>query len=443
VVISSLVRKDFKRIGGDRRALIVNLALPLALTAIMGLSFGGIGNGKSGISAIPIAVVAEDLPNVLQTRVADGLQESGFFTVIWTDSAQAASAVREGAVAAALVIPQNLGPDLLDGREVAVQLWKDPGSPLKSGIVQQVVERGFGRYQAGAAAYDALWPEDRASGAEGSFSVKEYLAGDFNAVWKRFRNAGNDSTLQSAGERFLTVMDHQVALSDAMGTERIKLSVNDKSRLNEVSGSGRPSLFDYFLPSFAVFFLMFGVAAGARDIHRERVQLTLQRQLLSPMGSAEFIVGKWVTATLQGVLQLTVLFVAGAVLFDVNLGRDPYSLAVMIILTCTAAAGVFIFLALLCPSEKVMDGLSTVVILVSAMVGGNFGSVEALPGWAHTFGRLVFNYWANLGFTEIVAKNHGLAGAVWPLLVLSSVTVTLFVVNVLIFSVRGRRGGLV
>lgn len=442
MLIVALVRKDLQRILRDRKALVVNLALPLVLTAIMGLSFGGSGDGKSGISAIPIAMVADNMPGFLKDKLATGLEESGFFTVTWTDSASAEAAVRSGRVAAALVMPDGLLADVLDGREVAVQLWKDPGSPLKSGIVQQILERGFVRYQAGAAAYEALWPEDRQAGEHSGFSVNDYFAGDFNTIWKRFREAKSDTALQEAGDQFLTVMDHQVALSDALASPQIKLTVHDKSVLSEATDEGGANLFDYILPSFAVFFLMFAVAAGARDVHREKVQLTLQRQLLSPMRGFQFIVAKWLAATSQGILQLAVLFVAGALIWHVNLGPDPYALAVMIVLTCATGAGVFILLALLTPTEKIMDNLSTVVILVSAMIGGNFGSVTSLPAWAHAWGRFVFNYWANLGFVEVVVHNHGLGAALGPVLVLGAAAVTLFVVNVALFGMRSRRGGL-
>ncbi len=445
MVIASLVRKDLKRIVGDRRALIVNLVLPLLLTTIMGLSFGGGLTGSSGISAIPIAMVAVDMPQMMKERLTEGLQESDFFTVTWADSSTADAMVRAGQVAAAVVLPEDLTANLIDGKDISVAVWKDPGSPFKSGIVQEILTRMIVRYQAGEAAYNALWPEDRAgmgTDTEDGFLAEDYFAGDFNEVWKRFRNADNDPVLQEAGDRFMTVMDHQVALSDALSVEQIKLTVNDKAPAGQAAESGDVNLFDYFLPSFAVFFLMFAVAAGARDIHRERKQLTLQRQMLSPMTSVDFIVAKWISAALQGMLQLALLFAAGAILFKVNLGPDPYSLAVVIVLTSTAAAGVFILMAVLTPTEKIMDNLSTVVILISAMVGGNFVPVDQMNALLKNAGQFVFNYWANLSFNEVVVQDHGLSEALLPLLILASVSLTLFVINVAVFSVRARRGGL-
>ena len=441
MVLTALVRKDLQRLVGDRRALIVNLALPLLLTTIMGLSFGN--GGGSGISAIPVAMVAGEMPGFLKERLADGLQQSGFFTVTWADSLAADQLVRAGDVAAAIVLPDDLWTRLIDGERIGIGLWKDPGSTLKAGIVEEILSRMLVRYQAGEAAYESLWPEDRAAGAgDEKFRADDYFSGDFNAVWKRFRAADDDPVLQGSRGRFMTVMDHQVALSDAMSVQQITLSVNDKAPVAAQDNKKDTNLFNYFLPSFAVFFLMFAVAAGARDIHREREHLTLQRQLLSPVGSTRFVVGKWLAATAQGILQLTVLFGVGAMVFHVNLGPDPYTLLVMIILTSAAAASVFVLLALLTPTEKIMDNLSTVVILVSAMVGGNFVPVDALPPWVHGFGRFVFNYWANRGFTEVVVRDQSLGAIILPLLVLGSAALTLFVVNVGIFTVRARRGGL-
>lgn len=441
MVIPSLVRKDLKRFYGDRKALVVNLALPLLLTAIMGLSFGGGLGGKSGLSAIPIAMVASDLPTVLKEQLSDALQQTDFFTVTWTDSLAADGMVRAGDVAAAVVLPADMLPQILDDREVTVAVWKDPGSPLKAGIVTEILNRMFMRYQAGAAAYDALWPEDRAR-ADDDLQVEDLLQGNFNDVWQRFRKGQDDPRLQEAGEKFLTVMDHQVALSEALSSEQVALKVNDKAPAGQAEAAEEVNLFNYFLPGFAVFFVMFAVAAGARDIHRERERLTLQRQLLSPLTGLQFIVGKWLGITLQGVLQLGVLFAAGALLFRVNLGPDPFSLPLIILLTSTAAVGVFLLLALVSPSEKVMDNLSTVVILVSAMIGGNFMPIDAMPAWVHAVGRFVFNYWANRGFNDVLVKNQGLNEGVLPFLILASITVTLFVVNLLVFSLRARRGGL-
>ena len=92
--------RDLRRMAADRRALVINLVLPLVLTSVMGLSFGGGVFGKKGISAIPVALVAGDMPDALRDRLLAGLEESGFFAPVWADSLEADTLVRAGDVAA-------------------------------------------------------------------------------------------------------------------------------------------------------------------------------------------------------------------------------------------------------------------------------------------------------------------------------------------------------
>ena len=56
----------------------------------------------------------------------------------------------------------------------------------------------------------------------------------------------------------------------------------------------------------------------------------------------------------------------------------------------TAAASVFLFLGLISPTEKFMDNLTTVVILVTAMLGGNMIPLDSMPAWMARFGQFGF-----------------------------------------------------
>jgi ABC-type multidrug transport system permease subunit len=307
-----------------------------------------------------------------------------------------------------------------------------------------VVQRGLRSYQAGEAAYLGLWPEDRPDKADSNSIelLESYFEGDFAAVWNKWRRADEDPVWLDFRSRVARVMDRQVALGDALGGPAVVLNVRDKVPVEESVESGEVNLFNYFLPTFAVFFLMFAVSAATRDIHRERALGTLQRQLLSPLAGMEFVLGKWLSATLQGSLQLMVLFLAGALLFRVNLGSDPWSLPLAVLLTCTTASGFFLFLSLLCRNEKMSDSLSTIVVLVSAMLGGNLVPVDTLPDWVRSIGQIFFNYWANLSFSQILVSNEGLFEHPLPALVLSGATVVLMAASVLVFLIRHRRGGL-
>lgn len=435
--------KDLRRIWSDRKAFFINLALPLLLTFIMGLSFGGGIFGDAQLSAIPLAVVGDGIPDSFREQLGQGLEESGFFTVSWLDSLAAHDSVREGENAAALVISDDSFERFFTGEPLVVHLWKDPNSPLKAGIVEQILARGLAQLQAGEGAYRALWPEDEVSAPQGpgGMTWEQFFAGGVVDVWNRWRDLGADPTLKTTGEELLQRVDRQFALTEALEAETIVLEVHGKAG-SAASEESEFNPFDYFLPSLSVFFLMFGISAGIRDLHRERVNGTLQRQMLAPISPLQLLTGKWLAAVAQGIVQLLALFLAGSLLFGVNLGPDPLSLLAMVAAAASAAAGLFMFLALISPTEKIMDNLSTTVILVSALIGGNMIPLEAMPPWADAFGRWVFNYWANKGFAGVMADNISVLEQPRPMLMLTGMAVLFGLLSTLVLGIRQRRGGL-
>ena len=424
--------------------MAINLVLPLALTFIMGLSFGGgiLGNNR-GISAIPVALVAEDLPEMFKDRLAEGLADSGFFAATWADSATADALVRQGKVAAAIVMPRRFLAGFFGMEDVELEIWKDPASSIKAGIIQEILVRAVDRYQAGEAAYRALWPEDGLAGdEEGQKWLRDTFQGDLLTIWERLRSDRADNGFSKLRDQFLHFMDNQVVLNQALERNSIRLSVVDASSTDGSPDKGNGNLFNHFLPSFAVFFLMFAIAGSARDLFREKKAGTLQRLLLSPVRSLDFLLGKWLFATLQGVLMLAVLFLAGALLFRVNLGVDPYSLLLAVVFCCAAAAGLFLLLALVSPTEKFMDNLTTVVLLVSAMIGGNMVPLDYLPQWVRWAGQFTFNYWATLSFQDVMVHGRSLSPAGGPILVLLALALGFLLIDLLVVMARTRRGGL-
>lgn len=435
-----LIAKDLRRQWRDRRALVWQLGGPFLIAAIMGLSFGGGIFGQRGISAIPMAIVGGDLPKMLQERIATSLQESGFFAVTWADSATADDLVRRGKCQAALVLPPKLLTRVLSGDDVVLQLWKDPNSRIKAGIVETILVESLREVQAGEAAYRALWPdvEDRTDEFDGS-PLAQALAGDPLPLWRALRE---DTDIGAGdGPSFATYLDRGAAFGQAMSDHHIALDVRDRADWDAPDDPRRErNFFDYFLPSLSVFFMMFAVAAIARDLHRERENRTLARVLLAPVTAVDVLLGKWATAVVAGLVQLSVLFAAGALLFRMSLGESPLLVAVTLLFACAAAASFYLALGTVVRSEKAMDALTTVVTLVFGMVGGNFFPYDLMPPALHAIGRVTFNYWANGALSDLIIHDAGFADVAPALGALAAFTVVGLAVGLLALVLRRRRG---
>jgi len=437
----ALVRKDLLRQFRDTKGLLIYLAAPLMLTLIMGLAFGGGIFGKSGISAIPVALSGGDLPDELKQGMADGLQESGFFTVTWTDTATAGRMVESGEVKASLTLPPQLMSRFFNGEEVVLRLERDPNSAIKAGVVEMALTGALRQYQASEAAYRTLWPEDNPEAfSELEGPAADLFSGDPRRMLRALRQ--DEGVLRT---EVLDRLDRTMAFSEAMETSPVVLEAHDRQDWEAEAAANNEAvmsdnLYDLFLPAFAVFFMMWGAAAVVRELHRERESRTLARLLCGPVSVSSVTLAKWVAALLTGSAQLLALLLCGGLLFRLNIWHAPGPILLVTLAAGAAAASVYLVLGLLVRTEKALDSLTTVFTLVSGMLGGNFFPVDAMSPTLTFFGRATFNYWANRAFSDIITHGRGLEAVVPEILALLAVALIGVVVAISLFTLRQRKG---
>lgn len=437
--VVTLVRKDLLRQVRDPKGLVLYLVAPLFLTTIMGLAFGG-GPvfGEQKISAIPLALAGGDLPQGLKDRLAEGLQQSEIFQATWTDTATAGAMVARGDVQAALILPPRLMARFFGGEDVELTLLRDPNSPIKAGIVEMVLQGAVGQFQAGEAAYMALWPTDDWSEVDTETGpLADVFSGDARRMLRAFRQDDG-----AVADEFLDRFDRALAFTDAMAAGSVELVLHDRQEWEAESTGPRPSsnLYDLFLPAFAVFFMMWGAANVVRELHRERESRTLARLLVGPVTAREVTFAKWVTALIFAAGQLSLLLICGGLLFGVNLGHAPLAIVTVAVAAGGAAASVYLVLGMLVRSEKALDSLTTVFTLVSGMLGGNFFPVDAMSPTMLFFGQATFNYWANRAYSDLITHGRGFDAVTGEIVALVVITVVGLAVAMLMFSLRQRRG---
>jgi ABC-2 type transport system permease protein len=106
---AALVRKDLQIFFGDRRAVILTFAVPIAIASFFGAIFSGAGGGGTSEAAkIPVMVVNDDQSGISKAIVA-GLEKDSALKVAVASMDQARSAVQKGTTAVAVVIPPGFG----------------------------------------------------------------------------------------------------------------------------------------------------------------------------------------------------------------------------------------------------------------------------------------------------------------------------------------------
>jgi ABC-2 type transport system permease protein len=171
----------------------------------------------------------------------------------------------------------------------------------------------------------------------------------------------------------------------------------------DVAPPARPKNLDYQLAQsvagMTVMMLMFGLMACSVTLLQERDQGTLRRLLVSGAPRPALLLGKFLFCMVAGLLQLVILFTYGEILFGVGAFRDPVTLLVLSLTWAAAATSFGMLVAVWAKTQKQAEGLSVLLILVMAALGGCWFPIQIaeLPWWAEVITHATLTHWAMSG----------------------------------------------
>jgi len=255
------------------------------------------------------------------------------------------------------------------------------------------------------------------------------------------RGFGSDADPNANAEP-LPILTNLENLEDILNEENTSFAETEgpRERITVSSGmigeSEEFNLLNYFVPSMAIFFLMFAVFDGTQSILEEERDGTLHRMMSTPTGRSEIILGKIGGAFLTGILQFVVLVVISGPVFGVDWGSDPLGMALLVLGTVAAATSLGAFIASFARTVNQAGVLGSAITLVSAMLGGNFVDFRALPAWLAPISKLTINRWAMEGFFNLTLGGMGLADITLNIAVLFGMAVVFFGLSLVLFNRR-------
>jgi ABC-2 type transport system permease protein len=236
------------------------------------------------------------------------------------------------------------------------------------------------------------------------------------------------SMLLRAGEaaRSLTSEEYADAAAELARTRARELLAVDRVTVahDRVALPARYPLsgFRQSVPGMGSMFVMLSVLAGASILVEERKRWTLQRTLTTPISHAGFVAGKILGRFLIGMAQYLVAIATALVigtLFSVDFGRSPLLMMTVMAAFVLAVSALSILLATLVTREQQASGLTTLLVLTLAPLGGAWWSldIEIIPNVMRQIAVVSPFYWVMQGFRAAV-YDLGFARAVLPLGVL-------------------------
>lgn len=386
----AIILKDLRIRFSNPIEWLFFLILPIIFSVV-------IGGGTRGPSDTRISFyVVDEAQTSLSQSLLDTLNASNAVRPVLKDKQEALEDLEERKVAAVLLLPVGMDWDSVESGSQMVELRQLAGSS-NALAVQQGVQAALS--EVGSAIQIA-----QATTAH----IEELIGFDSPAE----RGARFAEALVSAKNSLQAVPD------------RVNDTVADVPDPIEYDASTNSSIGQMIT---WVFIPLIGLSAM---LAYERQIGTLKRLLTSPTSRAIYLGGTVAGMVLTAMLQMAVLIGFGKVVLHVNWGNSVLAIAMMIFSSALAAAALGTMLGTLVKTESQANGLSILVGMVMAMLGGCWYPMELFPQAVQSAVRLLPTTWAMQGMLDIALRGQGPMSVLLETLVLCGFALVFFVVGV-------------
>jgi len=165
----------------------------------------------------------------------------------------------------------------------------------------------------------------------------------------------------------------------------------------------------------------------------ERQQGTLRRLLTTPTSKATFLSGAISGQVLAAIVQMTLLVTFGSFVLNLNWGREPLALAVLMVSFALAASALGTTLGTFVKTDGQASGLSIMLGMVMALMGGCWYPLELFPQTVQNIVKVLPTTWAMQGLLDLVLRGGGLMDILPEAGVLLGFAGVFFVVGVMRF----------
>lgn len=397
-MIGSVVRTGWMNLRRDRAAWMLSFVVPIVFFSIFASIFGA---QRRSTPRVTVMVVDED-KSERSKRLVDALRAETALKVLDGANAQAAEAtVKKGDAPVALIIPKGFSTTQIafgprSSNAPSFRLLRDPSDMIAeqvlSGLLQKVVFVGMPDMMMSAGIADLeryggpLTPQQREN--------LQKLAGNLRQAR---RSASSDS-----------------------GT-LIPISVTDV-----VGDSKKNPIIAFYGAGVGVMFLLF-TASGAGGALLDEVESgTLDRILSTRVSMLKLLLGKLVYLWTLGVMQLTVMFVWGMLVFGLPLMSHLAGFAIMTAATALTCAAFGLLLASASRTRAQLGAISTLAVLTISALGGSMFPRFLMSEKLQKASLVLFNSWALDGFINVFWRELPLTSLIAPVAVLIGWAIVFF-----------------
>ena len=329
-----IASKDLRLRVRDRSAIILGVIAPLSLAFVFNLIFGDNLAGTAGFHPV-YAVVDDDQSSAAQTfvEIMRSIENEGLIDLDTDlDRRQAESALADGELDAAFILPAGLGAGIEQGKQVTVEVVGNVDSPTSGQIARSIAE-GFA---SGVAT------------AQLSFATVSGL-----------------ETQDPADLQGLAAASSQVRSPVSVG--RVEATARQLDATT------------YLTAGMATFFLFFTVSFGVTSLLEERQEGTLARLLVAPISRVSVFTAKAITSFALGVVSMAILIIASSLLLGAEWG-NPLGVTLLVLAGVLSAVAIMAVVAVAAKTPEGAGNLGSIIAVALGMLGGTFFPITQAGG---------------------------------------------------------------
>lgn len=406
-----LIRKDFALFFRDKTAVALTFLIPVALIYVFGQVFG-ITRTDTGPTGIPLAVVnASDNPGA--AALVEALRSEKAFRVITERTlpdqtkrplteADLAPLIRDNRFRFALVIPADL--IATDTFGLRLKILSNPRNDIETQTVNGLLQKAIfsnvpellgQSLQARAREFIGA-PELQQFNARMARAITDAFGGGAAEVEAAL--AAGDFTLQNTS---LARDPGEPAAATAARPDFFGEIVKIESE-QVVGRDVKAPAATRVVGGWAMMFLLFALSGSATSVFEEKKAGLYHRLLSGTVTRSQILLGKFCWGVLIGLVQLVTLFLAGQLMFGIDiLGHLP-GLALMSLAAAAACTAFGMLLAAVSPTPQAASGLATFLILMMSAIGGAWFPISFMPEFIQTIAQFTIVYWAMEGFNQVL-----------------------------------------
>lgn len=361
--------KDIMLLLRDRSELLVLLAMPFLLIAILGFSLRGIFSGDLEALEMDIALVSEEDEAQAVASLQDEIEEKGLPPEQAQSVKQAVESASPQTMLVTLLEDENLSELITVERMGQTQAQESLDQETVDAVI--TLPQGFTE--------DSLRNMLFGSSEGGEL---ELLVADLSSP--------QTDVLHSILQEFVRTVNFEASISRLSGQE----SAGEVSGGIETITAREPiTSFQYYTIGMAVMFVLFVGSTIAGQANLEQKQMVFDRIRLSNRPPLLYLSSKAIAAAAIVFVQLTLLFSLSALLFQ-TFAADSWAfwsgiaiISIVLSLSVGCLAALMVALTLRLESDAVPAIFSGGVISLMAFVGGSFMPLDGMPELLRAIGN--------------------------------------------------------